>query len=59
MGQMISVIEAADRLGVHHKTIRRLINTGELPAVKVASVVRIDVDDLDRVCLPIVPSGAV
>jgi hypothetical protein len=36
-----------------------LINTGELPAVKVASVVRIDVDDLDRVCLPIVPSGAV
>jgi excisionase family DNA binding protein len=58
MGQKISVEEAADRLGVHHKTIRRLINAGELPAVKVASLVRIDVDDLDRVCQPIIPSGA-
>jgi excisionase family DNA binding protein len=39
--QFLSVDEAAARLGVSPKTIRRLIDSDELPAVRVASSIRI------------------
>jgi excisionase family DNA binding protein len=42
----LSVQEAADVLGVEHKTVRRLIRDGDLPAAKIRSVYRIKYDDL-------------
>ena len=44
----LTVGEAADRLGLGHGAIRRAIQRGELPAVKVCSRVRIDPADLRR-----------
>jgi excisionase family DNA binding protein len=39
---LLSVADAAKRLGVHQRTIRRRIKSGELPAVRVGRCVRID-----------------
>jgi excisionase family DNA binding protein len=41
--QFLSVDEAAARLGMSPKTIRRLIDSGELPAVRVGSSIRIPI----------------
>lgn len=44
----ISINQAADRAGVHPRTVRRWIATGALPAYKMGpKLVRIDVADLD------------
>jgi excisionase family DNA binding protein len=43
----LTVQECADRLAVDHKTMRRLIDRGELPALRVGRVLRIDPDDLE------------
>jgi putative molybdopterin biosynthesis protein len=40
--------DAAERLAVSRKTVYRLIDRGELRAIHVGRVVRIDPDDLDR-----------
>lgn len=45
-GQHITAAEAAARLDVSEKTIRRRIASGELPAVRVGRSVRIDVRHL-------------
>jgi excisionase family DNA binding protein len=51
---MISINEAAEMYGVDHQLIRRLIEDGELPAVRVGKrVIRIDPADLKRVCKPV------
>jgi excisionase family DNA binding protein len=59
MGNKITVEQAAERLGVSKKTIWRLVNGGDLPAVQIGGrqCIRIDVDDLDTVCQPVTPSG--
>lgn len=44
---LIRLEEAARRLGVSMTTVRRLIDTGELTAVRVGRVYRIDPRDLD------------
>lgn len=44
----LRIEQAAERLGVSTKTVRRLISAGDIPAIKVATCVRIDPADLDR-----------
>jgi excisionase family DNA binding protein len=41
-----SVNELAERFSVDHKTIRRLIRTGKLSAVKIAGAIRVAENDL-------------
>ena len=43
----LTVNECADLLAVDHKTVRRLIDRGELPALRVGRVLRIDPADLE------------
>lgn len=43
----LTVAECADLLAVDHKTVRRLIDRGELPALRVGRVLRIDPADLE------------
>ncbi len=45
---MISLNDAAQRLGVHYMTVYRYVRTGRLPAVKVAGEWRVDPVDVDR-----------
>lgn len=51
--QLISIAEAADRLSVSTKTIRRLIARGELPARRIGTLVRIPAESLDTVGRPL------
>jgi excisionase family DNA binding protein len=44
---LLTVREAAARLSVNERTIRREIHAGRLPALKVAGAVRIDPDELE------------
>jgi len=46
--RMISLQQAADRLGVHYMTVYRYIRTGRLPAVKEAGKWRIERTAVDR-----------
>lgn len=61
MPKMYNVQEVAERLSVSEVTIRRLINDGQLRALKVRGQLRIGEDDLTsylrscRVPLPVVP----
>lgn len=49
MKQLISVKEAAKHASVSTQTVRRWINSGELPAVKVsARLYRLDPEDLTQ-----------
>jgi excisionase family DNA binding protein len=46
---LITIAEAAERLAVSTKTVRRLIARGVLPARRIGSrLIRIDAADLDR-----------
>lgn len=45
---LISLREAARRLGVGNYTIRRLVKSGELRGFRVATVIRVDPLDLRR-----------
>jgi len=45
---LLNVYKAARRLSVSEKTIRRLIRSGELPALKVGNSLRIDPAELER-----------
>lgn len=44
---LIGIVEAARRLGVHSDTIRHRIKDGTLPAVMIANRYRIRPEDLD------------
>lgn len=44
---LVSVREAADQLGVHPETIRRLIHDGRLDAVRVGRVLRVHREAVD------------
>jgi excisionase family DNA binding protein len=50
------VEEVADLLAVDHKTVRAMIEHGDLPALRVGRVLRIDPTDLAR--LRVTPRGA-
>ena len=44
---MLSVNQAADRLGVKHGTVRKLITSGSLPASRIGGAIRIDPSELE------------
>ncbi len=47
-GVMLPPAEVALRCGVHVETVRRAIRSGQLPAVKIGSRLRVNRDDLAR-----------
>jgi len=47
-GDLVSVREVAEQLGVHPETIRRLIHDGRLDAVRVGRVLRVHREAVDR-----------
>lgn len=50
---LISVTQAADRLGVSGQTIRRLIAAGALPATRIGTkLLRIDPAEVERLAQP-------
>jgi excisionase family DNA binding protein len=52
--QAVTITEAADYLGVSHKTIRRLISGGKLPAYRVAGgAIRILAPDVEALKIPV------
>ena len=55
MPYMISIDEAAERLGVNNFTVRRAISRGEIPAYRIGSarVIRIKVSDLNKALRPV------
>jgi excisionase family DNA binding protein len=46
--QLLTVEQVAERLSVSTRTVRRLIDSGELPAHRMGRMVRVSVDDLER-----------
>lgn len=51
---LISLNDAADRLGVNYRTIRRWIAAGRIDAVRVGPrLLKIDAAQLDRVMSPV------
>lgn len=48
MSDLLSLDEAADRLGVHYMTAYRYVRTGRLPAEKVGATWRVRPEDLER-----------
>ncbi len=53
-----TIPEAADRLKVSTKTIRRLIADGELPARRIgARMIRVDLDAIDKLGQPLQYTG--
>ncbi len=55
---LISINQAADRLGVNPKTIRRMISAGHLTAYRVGNkLVRLDLNDVDGMLREIPTAG--
>lgn len=56
--ELIGLPEAAERCGVHYRTVRRWIADGKLPAVRVGpKLLKVNASDLERVLSPV--GGAV
>lgn len=52
--ELIGLVEAAERCGVHYRTIRRWISAGDLNAVRVGRrLLKVDVADVDALMRPI------
>jgi MerR family transcriptional regulator, light-induced transcriptional regulator len=47
-GEVLSLVEVAQALGVHYMTAYRYVRLGQLPATKIGSVWQVDRCDLDR-----------
>lgn len=45
--QYLTLEEVADRLGVHYQLIYRLVRAGEMPAIRLGRVYRVEVVDLE------------
>jgi excisionase family DNA binding protein len=57
---MLTIDQAAEKLGISRRSVRRLISSGELRAYRVGErSVRVDFNDLDAVLKPVVPDGKV
>lgn len=56
--RMLSVQQVAAELGVQDAVVRNMIATGELRAVRVGRLIRIDPADLDAALSPVVPDAA-
>lgn len=58
MGIKLTKDQAAEQLGISRSGIDRLISSGALRAYRVGKKsTRIDIDDLNSVCKPIIPNG--
>jgi excisionase family DNA binding protein len=57
MAPFLTIADAAERLGVSSKTVRRLISAGRIPAFRVGRLVRIKPADLDA-AFERIPSAA-
>ena len=52
--ELIGLQEAADRCGVHYRTIRRYVSSGRLSAVRVGPrLLKVDVADVDALKRPV------
>jgi excisionase family DNA binding protein len=52
--ELIGLPEAAERCGVHYRTIRRWIADGKLPAVRVGpKLLKVNASDLERILSPV------
>jgi excisionase family DNA binding protein len=49
MEKLLSVAEAAEKLGVHRTRINQLIDSGDLPAARIGRAYVIREDDLEKV----------
>jgi len=45
---LLTIPETAARLNLSEHTVRRRVASGELPAVRLGGLIRIDQDDLER-----------
>jgi excisionase family DNA binding protein len=45
---LLTVVQVAERLAVCEKTVRRLIDRGDLPALRVGAQIRIDAAQLEQ-----------
>lgn len=57
--ERLSLKEAADRVGVSVKTLRRRIAAGDLPAYRSGRIIRVNACDLDAMMQPVNPWAAV
>ncbi|RIX35362.1 DNA-binding protein [Corynebacterium falsenii] len=55
----MSLKEAADRVGVSVKTLRRRIAEGNLPAYRSGRIIRVRAADVDEMMQPVNPWAAV
>jgi excisionase family DNA binding protein len=56
MGKLITLEQAAERLAVSKRTVRGLISSGRLAAVRINSrIIRVDERDLASVLTPVTP----
>ncbi|BBY52947.1 excisionase family DNA-binding protein [Mycobacterium koreense] len=52
--ELIGLNEAAERCGVHYRTIRRWVSAGHLEAVRVGPrLLKVDADKLDALMRPV------
>jgi len=59
MPRLLTIADAAARIGVHPCTVRRRISDGTLPAFRVGGqrLIKIRESDLDRLLPPVEPKG--
>ncbi len=59
MGKKISLDAAAEVLGVHKRTVRRLVSSGQLAAYRVGktTIIRVDSNDVAAMLTPVVADG--
>ena len=58
VGRLITLNDAAERLAISKRGVRRLISSGQLKAYRInARVIRVDSADLTSVLQPVVPTG--
>ncbi len=56
--RLLSLAETSERLSVSVSTVRRLVSSGLLPAVRVGHQLRVDPDELERYVYADPPSSA-
>jgi excisionase family DNA binding protein len=47
LDQLLSVFDVASRLGVSPKTVRRLVNRGQIPSCRVGRLIRVPLSGLE------------
>lgn len=55
---LITTGEFAKRIGVHPRTVRRMISAGKIRGYRVGSLLRIDEDEIAQILVPVPTRGA-